>query len=226
MKLVLIGPALAAALVAACAANSRHATAPQRAAEEAKEEKLEAQKDAQDARRDAEKARQEAQEATRVQRDAEQNARWAAQREAQAEAQAADSPTAVRKGAAERQAENASPPRVAKRSVFFASNSADLSADAKVQLDEVATNLRDHARGYKVVIEGYSDDTGVESDNERLSARRAVAVADYLESKGVQADRMTTKGLGSRYRASEEETNRGRALNRRVEIVIEPAAGK
>jgi outer membrane protein OmpA-like peptidoglycan-associated protein len=222
MKFVPVVPALAALLVAACAANSKQATSPQRAAEHAEEEKHEAQEQAQDARRDASKAQQESQEATRTQREADQNAHFAAQRAAQAEAQAAQPPAAPRGGTTERQAESARA-RIAEPSVYFAANGADLSADAKVKLDDVAKGLGNNAQGRKVVIEGYADDTGAESDNVELSHHRADAVANYLESKGVRSERITTKGFGSHNLASKEETNHGRALNRRVEIAIQPA---
>jgi outer membrane protein OmpA-like peptidoglycan-associated protein len=225
MKLVPVVPALAALVVVACSANSKQATAPQRAAHHAEEEKQEAQEEAQDARKDATKARQEAQEATLTQRTAEQNAQGASQRAALAEAQAAQPPPSLHEGTTERQTDHASSPRGAKRSVFFEANSAELTPDAKLKLDEVARGLSNNTPGSNVVVEGYSDDTGVESDNVQLSHRRADAVANYLQSKGgIHGERITTKGLGSRNLASKEETNRGRALNRRVEIVTQTAA--
>jgi OOP family OmpA-OmpF porin len=218
MKLAMIGPALAAILVASCAANSRQVTA-ERAAQRAEEDKQEAREEAQEARRQADKARLDAQEATREQREADENARLAAQRAAQAEAQAAQ----PLPGATERQGDHAWPAAVSKHSVFFAAGSADLTSDDKGKLDEVARNLRDGARGYNVLVEGYSDDTGTESDNVALSRRRADAVANYLEAKGIHNERIATKGLGSRNLANKDDTVRGRALNRRVEIVIQPA---
>jgi outer membrane protein OmpA-like peptidoglycan-associated protein len=222
MKVVQIGPALAALLVAACAPNSRQATAPQRAAQHAEEEKQEAQQEAQGVRRDAERARQEAQEATRAQREADQNAQWASQRAAQAEAQAGQPLPALREGTTERQADNASSARLADPSVLFAANNADLSSDAKVKLDEVAKGLRNNAQGYNVILEGYSDDNGAASYNVQLSRRRAHAVANYLESKGIRSERIFTQSMSPNL-ASKEETNRERALNRRVEIVTQPA---
>jgi outer membrane protein OmpA-like peptidoglycan-associated protein len=208
--------------VAACAGSSRHATAPQEAAEHAEAEKKEAQEEARDARRDADKARQDARMAAQAQREADQNAQWAAQRASQAEAQAAQAPP--RGGATERQPEYVGAAGVAKRTVWFATNSADLSAEAKGQLDEESRALRNKGHGYLVVLEGYSDGTGNEADNAQLSRHRADAVANYLESTGIPGDRITTRGLGSRNPAGKEETNRGRALDRRVEIVVEAAA--
>jgi outer membrane protein OmpA-like peptidoglycan-associated protein len=219
MKLVHIGPPLAALLVASCAANSRQVTA-QRAAQHAEEDKQEAREEAQEARHDADKKRLDALEATREQREAEQNAQAASQRAALAEAQAGR----PLPGATERQGDHAIPAAISKNSVFFAASSADLTSDDKGKIDEVARSLRDGAPGYSVVIEGYSDDTGAESDNVQLSRRRADAVANYLASKGIQGERITTKALGSHNLANKDETVRGRGLNRRVEIVIRPAA--
>jgi OmpA-OmpF porin, OOP family len=220
MKLSLIGPSLATLLlVAGCGASSRRASAPERAAHEAEEEKQEAQEEAQEARRDAERARQEAREETREERAADQNAQWAAQRAAQAEIQAAQ---ARREGITESQGNGAAyEPRIARGKVFFEVNSAELSPDARAKLDEMAKYLRGSSQRYHVIVEGYSDDTGTDSDNDRLSRRRAEEVATYLESRDIHSERITTKGLGSR---NSDDTSRGRALNRRVEIVIEPAA--
>jgi outer membrane protein OmpA-like peptidoglycan-associated protein len=223
MKLVQIsGPAIAALFVAACGANSKHVAAPQRAAEHAEEEKQEAQQDAREAREDAEKARREAQEATRAERVADQNAQWAAQRAAQAEYEAArDARPQPRPGVTERQANNVAPSAAIKSSVQFAPNSADLSADAKAKLDDVANQ----AQGRNVIVQGYTDSTGPETANVQLSRWRAEQVADYLEHKGIAREHIATRGMGSSDPTSTQDTDRGRALNRRVEIVIQ-AAGR
>jgi outer membrane protein OmpA-like peptidoglycan-associated protein len=225
MKLVRItGPVVAALVVGACGAESKHASTPQRAAEEAAEEKGEAQKEAQEARSDADKARKESQDATRTQHEAEQNAQFAAQREAQADRQAAgtQSPRALRAGTTQLQAANADKDRGPRTTVPFAANSADLSADAKAKIDEAAKTLRANPQTRSAIVEGYSDDGGGESANVDLSRRRTDEVANYLASKGVSRERITTRALGSEYPVSKEETARGRARYRRVEIVIQP----
>jgi outer membrane protein OmpA-like peptidoglycan-associated protein len=221
MKLVQIsGPAVAALLLAACGANQKHLAA-QRAAEHAEEEKQEAQEDAREAREDTDKARREAQDAARAQRVAEQNAQWASQRAAQAELEVArEARPQPRMGMTERQADNAASNAMIKSSVQFAPNSADLSADAKAKLDDVARQ----AQGRNVIVQGFTDNTGPETANVQLSQRRAEEVADYLEHKGIPRERIATRGLGSSDPTSTQDTDRGRALNRRVEIVIQPAA--
>jgi outer membrane protein OmpA-like peptidoglycan-associated protein len=218
MKIVQISGAVFAALaLAACGANSKHVSAPQRAAEHAEEEKRDAQHEAREAREDAENEREEAREATLKQRVAEQEAQWAAQRAAQAEAEAArDARPQPRMGTTERQADYAA----FKSSVQFAPNSAELSADAKAKLDDVAKQ----AQGRNVIVQGFADNTGPDAVNVELSRRRADAVSDYLEHQGIARDRIATRGMGAREPANGQDTERGRALNRRVEIIIQAAA--
>jgi len=218
MKLVQITGIAAALTVAACGANSKYASA-QRAEDRAEEERQEAREarlDAEKARRDAVQARAEAQAAAQAQREAEEQAQWSSQRAAQAEMQAdreANRHGTPRGGVNERQAD---------RAVLFAPGSAELSPDAKARLDDIARSLRANAQGRSIVIEGYSDDSGAESANVDLSRRRADAVADYLAASGIARERFTKRGLGSRNPVSREDNDRGRALNRRVEILIQP----
>ncbi len=68
-------------------------------------------------------------------------------------------------------------------------------------------------------IDGYTDNTGDEQYNIKLSKRRADAVADYLKSKGVHmGDRFMTQGLGEGHPIADNSTEEGRAQNRRVSI--------
>ena len=73
-------------------------------------------------------------------------------------------------------------------------------------------------------VYGFTDSTGSESYNLQLSERRARAVADYLIARGVPAARIATKGFGEdpSYFVSSNDTEAGRAANRRVEIKIIP----
>ncbi len=81
------------------------------------------------------------------------------------------------------------------RRVFFAENSADLSPTAKTTLDKQAAWLTGY-RPYRVRIEGYADEPGSPSANRDLGQRRAVAVAQYLERKGVAKARVSTTSFG------------------------------
>ena len=64
--------------------------------------------------------------------------------------------------------------------------------------------------------------TGNDAINEPLSRNRALAVADYLQSRGVNGSRLITAGYGSRHPIASNATAEGRAQNRRVEILINP----
>ena len=81
------------------------------------------------------------------------------------------------------------------RRTFFVESSADLDDTGKVTLDKQADWLNKHKR-WKVKIQGFSDDPGSPEQNVALSQRRADAVRDYLASKGVDKNRMWTKGYG------------------------------
>ncbi len=122
-------------------------------------------------------------------------------------------------GVTERQADN----RV--KVVLFAAGKAELSANARSRLDDLSKVLRAQPKADNVIVEGYTDDTGAEENNVQLSRRRAEEVADYLASKGVARELITTKALGSRNPAKagvDEPPALKGTLNRRVEIVISP----
>ena len=65
-------------------------------------------------------------------------------------------------------------------------------------------------------VEGHTDSEGDADYNLQLSERRAQAVADYLEAKGVAVGRLTAKGIGESQPMADNDTAEGRAQNRRV----------
>src|SRR5206468_3138880 len=67
-------------------------------------------------------------------------------------------------------------------------------------------------------VEGHTDSIGSDAYNQRLSERRANAVADYMEAQGISSSRITTKGWGKSKPVADNRTKEGRARNRRVEI--------
>jgi outer membrane protein OmpA-like peptidoglycan-associated protein len=71
-----------------------------------------------------------------------------------------------------------------------------------------------------IEILGHTDDKGSDSYNQGLSERRANAAAAYLRANGIASSRITTKGLGESDPKGTNETDEGRAENRRVEFVI------
>jgi outer membrane protein OmpA-like peptidoglycan-associated protein len=106
-------------------------------------------------------------------------------------------------------------------SITFASNSADLNAQFYNALDGVSMVLKEYN---KTVIEvaGHTDSTGSDQYNQQLSQRRASAVASYLGSHGVSGQRLMTVGAGETHPVASNDTEAGRAQNRRVEMTIVP----
>lgn len=86
-------------------------------------------------------------------------------------------------------------------------------------LDVLAQTLKD-APTWKLKLVGHTDNTGTEPFNIKLSKARAEAVKSYLVSKGIDATRVTTDGLGSSKPIASNKTSEGRNANRRVEFLI------
>lgn len=105
--------------------------------------------------------------------------------------------------------------------ITFASNSADLNAQFYSALDGVALVLKEYE---KTVIEvaGHTDSTGSTELNQSLSERRAQSVAGYLASHGVKSQRLITIGAGESRPVASNDTEQGKAANRRVELTIVP----
>jgi outer membrane protein OmpA-like peptidoglycan-associated protein len=109
--------------------------------------------------------------------------------------------------------------------VLFDTGKATLKAGAARDLDRLAQALKDN-QSTRVKIEGYTDSVGSDSYNQELSERRARAVADALQSRGVPADRYQIEGLGKEFPVATNDTPAGRQQNRRVEIVFSDDAGR
>ena len=103
--------------------------------------------------------------------------------------------------------------------VNFGFDSSDLTAAAKSNLDKLAQVLVDNV-DTNINIYGYTDSKGTDSYNLSLSDRRAAAVKSYLASKGVSSMRMNTMGMGEASPIASNNTDAGRAENRRVEFAI------
>jgi outer membrane protein OmpA-like peptidoglycan-associated protein len=76
-----------------------------------------------------------------------------------------------------------------------------------------------------VNVVGHADSLGNADANRELARKRATAVADYLNTKGVARDRMRVESRGEMEPIADNSTEAGRAQNRRVELVIRPDAG-
>jgi OOP family OmpA-OmpF porin len=101
--------------------------------------------------------------------------------------------------------------------VTFAKNSADLTPESSVVLDRVAASLKEHPE-VRLEIGGHTDSNGSPEHNKQLSEARAASVRTYLVNKGVPGGQLTTKGYGSQRPVADNNTDAGRALNRRVEL--------
>ena len=105
--------------------------------------------------------------------------------------------------------------------VTFATGSSNISADFYRVLDSVALVLNEFEKTY-IDVAGHTDNTGSAELNQRLSEARASSVARYLQSQQVVAQRFVTTGHGFRQPIASNDTPEGRALNRRVEIILTP----
>jgi outer membrane protein OmpA-like peptidoglycan-associated protein len=104
------------------------------------------------------------------------------------------------------------------RGVHFDFNKADIRADAVPILDEAAALLSRHPN-VTIDVNGYCDVIGSFAYNLKLSQWRAVAVASYLEDKGISSGRLIIHGYGKTQFVASNATAAGRAENRRVELV-------
>ena len=104
--------------------------------------------------------------------------------------------------------------------VLFAFNSAQLAPEARGSVSEISNALRD-APGRRVSIEGHTDSVGSQDYNLRLSRDRADSVARELVRAGTSRQNISTHGYGKSRPIASNNTERGRARNRRVEVVIE-----
>jgi outer membrane protein OmpA-like peptidoglycan-associated protein len=111
-------------------------------------------------------------------------------------------------------------------SVLFISNKSDLLPGAQVKLNNVADALTKQDSESKIVVEGHTDSQGGASYNQDLSEKRAQTVRDYLVTRGIAADRVTSQGFGLTRPIADNASAEGRANNRRVEIVVQPASPK
>jgi outer membrane protein OmpA-like peptidoglycan-associated protein len=110
-------------------------------------------------------------------------------------------------------------------SLLFQTGKSDLSQTARARLDTVAVALKG-APDKRIVIEGYTDDTGTDAVNLPLSEARAQEVRTYLVSRGVPEGNIMAKGFGPTRPIASNKTVEGRATNRRVEIVVPSGAAE
>ena len=103
--------------------------------------------------------------------------------------------------------------------VEFAFNSAEINDLSFRELRRAMTFMRDNPQT-KAVVEGHTDSVGSAAFNQTLSERRAAAVKDVLVKSDIDANRLTTVGYGLTKPVASNDTEEGRAKNRRVSIVV------
>lgn len=109
--------------------------------------------------------------------------------------------------------------KVALRNIFFDLGKSVLRPESNAELDRLVKLMKD-VPSLKIEISGHTDNTGSATINESLSQSRADAVVQYLTSKGVTANRLTSKGYGSSKPVATNTTDDGRQQNRRTEFEI------
>lgn len=109
----------------------------------------------------------------------------------------------------------------APEAITFDFNSSTLKPQFRASLDNVAATLAQYDRTF-VDVYGHTDSVGSDAYNQALSERRATTVADYLSTKGVTRARVGTRGFGESQPVASNDSESGRAQNRRVEIKLVP----
>ncbi len=105
------------------------------------------------------------------------------------------------------------------KNIFFDFNEYELKEESKVELDRLVQLLNENL-SVKIQIEGHTDKIGKPADNLKLSENRAKSVVSYLTSKGIAANRLTPKGFGATKPLNDNNTEEGRAQNRRTELKV------
>jgi outer membrane protein OmpA-like peptidoglycan-associated protein len=103
--------------------------------------------------------------------------------------------------------------------VYFAPSSANLTPESRQQLRNVADILKNFPRA-RVRIGGYTDNSGSFASNMKMSEDRADAAMAMLVDLGIDASRITTKGYGQKIPIASNDTEDGRALNRRISLRV------
>ncbi len=101
---------------------------------------------------------------------------------------------------------------------LFEYNSAKLTQDARLALDQAAYDLR-RIPAKRIEVAGHTDSRGSKKYNVKLSQRRALSVTEYLVKQGIPSDRLVVLGYGESLPIASNDTAAGRAANRRVELV-------
>ncbi len=105
------------------------------------------------------------------------------------------------------------------KNIFFDFNKTELKPESQVELDKIVSLLKENA-SLKIQINGHTDNVGKAADNMKLSNGRAQSVVSYITSKGINADRLSFQGFGATHPIATNDTEEGRAQNRRTELKV------
>ena len=103
--------------------------------------------------------------------------------------------------------------------VFYNTNSADLKKESFVVLESFIEFLKDNPTIH-IEIQGHTDNAGAIAGNQALSANRAYTIKAYLEENGIEGKRISAKGYGSSKPIADNQSEEGKAKNRRTEFLI------
>ncbi len=109
--------------------------------------------------------------------------------------------------------------KVILKNVFFDTKKTELKPESISELDNVVRLMNENPN-MKVLISGFTDNVGTPADNLKLSNGRALSVVNYLVAKGVKKERLSYKGFGETNPVATNETDEGRAMNRRTELRV------
>ena len=108
---------------------------------------------------------------------------------------------------------------ILKNDILFSIGSAELSADSLQTLTDLNRVLKKYPKN-RIVVQGYTDSTGTDAINNKLSQQRAKAVYDFLLGSGLKTLSINYVGYGSSNPVASNDTAEGRAKNRRVVLAI------
>ncbi|HMT30734.1 MAG TPA: OmpA family protein, partial [Bacteroidia bacterium] len=109
--------------------------------------------------------------------------------------------------------------KVVLKNVFFDTNLFNLKDESFPELDKLVSFMKTNPT-ISVEVSGHTDSTGDKNKNQILSENRAKSVYDYMIGKGVELKRLTYKGYGDTKPVAANDTEEGRAMNRRTEFLI------
>lgn len=105
------------------------------------------------------------------------------------------------------------------KNVFFDTKQTQLKPESITELENLVLLMKENPN-LKIQIGGHTDNVGKPEDNIKLSLGRAVSVVNYLLGKGIKNDRLTFKGFGETKPIADNNTEQGKALNRRTELIV------